>query len=71
MPCEQAKEFLRAQGVEFDDIRVEDLAEPWEIIRALTGGPIGTPTVLIDGAARVGFDPQWIEARLGSSSDKS
>ena len=65
MPCDYAKEFLREHGVEFDDIRVEDLDEPFEAIRAHTGGPIGTPTVVIDGEARVGFDPSWIRERLG------
>ncbi|MCH7824364.1 MAG: glutaredoxin family protein [Acidobacteria bacterium] len=65
MPCNLAKEFLRARGVEFDDINVDDLADPWETIRALTGGPFGTPTVVIEGEARVGFDAAWIGERLG------
>ena len=65
MPCDLAKGFLRERGIEFDDISVDDLADPWETIRALTGGPFGTPTVVIEGEARVGFDPQWIGERLG------
>jgi hypothetical protein len=36
-----------------------------ETIRAQTGGPIGTPTVVIQGETRVGFDPQWMSDRLG------
>ncbi len=67
MPCDLAKEFLRAHGVEFDDISVDDLADAWETIRALTGGPFGTPTVVIEGEARVGFDPAWMGERLGLS----
>lgn len=65
MPCDLAKEFLRANNVEFDDVNVQDLADPGETIRAHTGGPIGTPTVVIQNEARVGFDPQWMSDRLG------
>ena len=31
----------------------------------LTGGAFATPTVVIDGEARVGFDPDWMGERLG------
>ena len=67
MPCELAKEFLRARGIDFEAVQIEDLDEPYQAIRAQTGGLIGTPTVVIGGEARVGFDPEWMAERLGIS----
>ena len=33
-------------------------------LRAVTGGPMATPTLVIDGDVRVGFDPEWIDEKL-------
>lgn len=65
-----AKEFLRAHSVEFDDVKLGDLADPRKTICAHTGGPYGTPTVVIQNEARVGFDPQWMSEQLGLSNDE-
>ncbi len=34
-------------------------------LRAITGGPMATPTVLIGEEHVVGFDPDWMRQRLG------
>ncbi len=65
MPCELVKEFLHRQGVAFEAIDVGDLSDAYDRIRRHTGGPIGTPAVIIDDEARIGFDPDWMTARLG------
>lgn len=40
------------------------LDDPWTMLREITGGPVATPTVVIGEEFSVGFDPEWIEARL-------
>lgn len=59
------KEFLHRHGVAFEAVDVGSLANAYDRIRRHTGGPIGTPVVIIDGEARIGFDPDWMTARLG------
>jgi len=59
------KEFLHRHGVAFEAIDISGLADAYDRIRQHTGGPIGTPAVIIDGEARIGFDPDWMTARLG------
>ena len=49
----------------FEAIDVTELDDPMGYLRELTGGPIATPTVVIDGEARVGFDQEWMEEKLG------
>ncbi len=59
------KEFLHRHGVAFETIDVGSLSDAYDRIRRHTGGPIGTPAVIIDDEARIGFDPDWLTARLG------
>lgn len=59
------KEFLHRHGVAFEAIEVGKLPDAYDRIREHTGGPIGTPAVIIDDEARIGFDPDWMTARLG------
>jgi len=59
------KEFLRQHNTTFEEVSVEDRADAWDRIREHTGGPIGTPAVIIDGEARIGFDPEWMARKLG------
>jgi glutaredoxin len=61
------KEFLHRHGATFEAIDVGDVEDAWDRIRAHTGGPIGTPTVVMDGAARIGFDPEWMTEKLQST----
>ncbi len=62
----QAKEFLSRKQVAFEYIETSTLANPVETIRAVTGGALGTPVMVIDDDFIVGFDPAWIDARLDS-----
>lgn len=64
----QAKEFLSRKQVEFEYIEIDGLDDPMGTIRAITGGHVATPVVVIDDEFIVGFDPDWIEARLTSGS---
>jgi glutaredoxin len=59
------KEFLRAQQVDFESIDVSENADAMQEIRTHTGGALGTPTVVIDGEARIGFLPGWMSQALG------
>jgi len=58
------KEFLHRHDVVFEAIDVGRQPAAFERIRELTGGPVGTPTVVIDGEARIGFHPDWMAERL-------
>jgi glutaredoxin len=60
----QAKEFLTRKQVDFEYIEIGDLDDPLGTIRAITGGHVATPVVVIDDEFILGFDPAWIEARL-------
>ena len=60
----QAKEFLSRKQVEFEYIELDDLEDPLGTIREITGGHVATPVVVIGGEFIVGFDPDWIDARL-------
>lgn len=59
------KEFLSRNGVEFESIDVRELDDPMSTLRAVTGGPVGTPTVVVDGEVRLGFDEEWLRRELG------
>jgi glutaredoxin len=58
------KEFLHQHDVAFEGIDVGEQPDALERIRAHTGGSVGTPTVVIDGEARIGFHPDWMAERL-------
>jgi glutaredoxin len=64
MPCVAAREFLSHKNVDFEYIDIGDLDDPMVTIRAITGGHVATPVVVIDDEFIVGFDPDWLEARL-------
>lgn len=64
----QAKEFLSRKQVEFEYIEIDGLDDPLGTIRAITGGHVATPVVVIDDEFIVGFDPDWIDARLAPDS---
>ncbi len=64
----QAKEFLSRKQVEFEYIELDDLDDPLGTIRAITGGHVATPVVVIGAEFIVGFDPDWIDARLTPDS---
>lgn len=59
------KEFLSRNRVQFEEIDVSTLDDPMGTLRKVTGGPMGTPTVVIGEAFRMGYDPGWMAERLG------
>ncbi len=62
MFCERAKEFLRGQGVGFEDRDVSADESALDDLRRL--GYMTTPVLLIDGETVVGFDQARIQALL-------
>ena len=53
----QAKEFLTRKQVDFEYIEIGDLDDPLGTIRAITGGHVATPVVVIDEEFILGFAP--------------
>lgn len=62
--CVRAKEFLKNNNVEFEDI---DISENQEKVRELIqkSGQMGVPVLDINGAIVVGFDKAKIAKLLG------
>ena len=61
--CAKAKEFLRENNVEFEDINVsEDIEKQTEMI--MKSGQMGVPVIDIDGEIIVGFDVDRIRKLL-------
>ncbi len=65
MPCDQAKEFLRRHDIAFEEIRIENFDDPMAELRAVTGGPAATPTIVVNGEVIVGFDGDCLREQLG------
>jgi glutaredoxin 3 len=64
--CLRAKEYLREQGVDFEEY---DVAADREKAREMVdkSGQMGVPVIDIDGDIIVGFDKQQIDAALSRS----
>lgn len=61
--CHMAKDFLRAKGVDFEDIDVStDRMAAQEMVQKT--GQMGVPVIDINGKILVGFDKQAIEKEL-------
>lgn len=58
------KEFLSRHGVAYREIDVRELDDPMGTLRAVTGGPMATPTVVIGDDVHVGFDPDRLRNAL-------
>lgn len=62
--CHIAKEFLKKNKIEFEDIDVsKDQKAAQEMIEK--SGQMGVPVIDIDGKIIVGFNPQAIKEALG------
>jgi glutaredoxin len=62
MFCDQAKEFLRMQGIDFQD---RDVSIDRSALDELQGlGYMTTPVIVINGETVVGFDQARIEKLL-------
>ncbi len=61
--CARARQWMNAQGIGFSECFIERDAGCAAQYRALMMP--GTPVLVVRGQAQAGFDPQWINARLG------
>jgi len=62
--CIRAKQFLKDNGILFEDIDVSsDQAKAQEMIKK--SGQMGVPVIDIDGELIVGFDKEKIKEALG------
>ncbi len=65
--CEMAKDFLKNNNVEFEDVDVsEDHAAQEEMIKK--SGQMGVPVIEIDGKMIIGFDRAAVEEALKGKS---
>jgi len=62
--CVQLKEFLKNNGVDFEDIDISVDPEKGQEVAEKTG-QIGIPVIDIDGRFIVGFDQKTIKEALG------
>jgi glutaredoxin 3 len=64
VPCKQAKEFLRSEGIAFEDINVmENVDARQELIRIT--GQMAVPVITIGEDVIRGFDKPRLKALLG------
>ena len=62
--CHMAKDFLKENNIEFEDINVEeDKAQAEEMVKK--SGQYGVPVVEIDDEIIIGFDKEKIKEILG------
>ncbi|MBU0531027.1 glutathione S-transferase N-terminal domain-containing protein [Patescibacteria group bacterium] len=62
--CKLAKEYLRENNIEFEDIDVTADAKIAEELMAKTG-QMAVPQIEIDGEFIIGFDQEKLAAKLG------
>jgi glutaredoxin 3 len=64
VPCKQAKEFLRSEGIAFEDINVmENVDARQELIRIT--GQMAVPVITVGEDVIRGFDKPRLKALLG------
>jgi glutaredoxin 3 len=64
VPCRQAKEFLRSEGIVFEDINVmENVDARQELIRIT--GQMAVPVITVGEDVIRGFDKPRLKALLG------
>jgi len=64
VPCRQAKEFLRSEGVAFEDINVMENIEARQELVQLTG-QMGVPVITVGDEVVRGFDKARLRSLLG------
>jgi glutaredoxin-like YruB-family protein len=62
--CKKAKQYLKENDIEFEDI---DVSQDQEKAREMTekSGQMGVPVVEVDGEFVVGFDKEKLDSLLG------
>jgi glutaredoxin len=66
--CNLAREYFRAEGIDYEEIKVNENPKILDVLRQKTGG-ITTPVVEIDGRAIAGFRPDMYEIILAKGKD--
>ena len=61
--CARARQWMQSRGVPFSECFIERDAACAAQYQALMAP--GTPVVLVRGQSQLGFDPRWINERLG------
>lgn len=64
MPCRQAKEFLRSEGIAFEDIDVMENVEARQDLVRITG-QMAVPVITVGEEVIRGFDKPRLKALLG------
>ena len=64
MPCRQAKEFLRSEGIAFEDINVRENVEARQELVRITG-QMAVPVITVGEEVIRGFDKPRLKALLG------
>lgn len=64
MPCRQAKEFLRSEGIAFEDINVMENVEARQDLVRITG-QMAVPVITVGEEVIRGFDKPRLKALLG------
>ncbi len=64
MPCRQAKEFLRSEGVTFEDINVMERVDARQELVRLTG-QMAVPVITVGDEVVRGFDKARLKHLLG------
>ena len=64
MPCRQAKEFLRSEGVTFEDINVMEHVDARQDLVRLTG-QMAVPVITVGDEVVRGFDKARLKHLLG------
>ncbi len=64
MPCRQAKEFLRSEGVTFEDINVMEHVDARQELIRLTG-QMAVPVITVGDEVVRGFDKARLKHLLG------
>lgn len=64
--CQQAKEFLKKKGVEFESFDVAADKEAFQEMKRISGGARSVPVIAIADKVIVGFEREDIEKALKS-----
>jgi mycoredoxin len=65
--CWRAKQFLKRQGLEFEEVNIEDAPKAAEFIMSVNGGMRRAPTFEMEGRTFncSPFDPSRLKRELG------
>ncbi|SFM86706.1 glutaredoxin family protein [Thermodesulforhabdus norvegica] len=62
--CKQAKEFLSANGVDFEDIDVSSSKEALRKMKEVSGGARSVPVIVVEDSVIVGYEEAELKKLL-------